>query len=132
MNQAKESKIAYYWAIYMDGVKQGHHPGKGFDELQVCTHYATHVLHKPYYEVLEGRLRAFKLIKVNEEHSTFPRAMEIFEFIANYSFNLVVDGSGFVVLPSIREEFNEQQKQEVEEKWIQSEIDLGSSIYNWD
>jgi len=113
----------------MGGIKQGNHPSKGFEELQVCTHYATRILHKPYYGVLENRLRAFKLIVVNKKRSTFSSAKEIFENLPNRLEDLHVDEHNFIVFP--QEEVHEEQRVE-EEKWIQSEIDLGPSTYNHD
>ncbi|MDD4289978.1 MAG: hypothetical protein PHH83_01735 [Patescibacteria group bacterium] len=129
MNSVRESKVAYYWAIYMGGIKQGNHPSRGFYELQICTHFATKIPHKPYYGVLENELRAFKLIKVNEEHSAFPIAMEIFNKAPNRLEDLHLDKSNFIVFP--KEENHEKQKLS-QEKWIQTEIDLGPSTYNWD
>jgi hypothetical protein len=135
MSKVKEPKIAYYWAIYKEGIKKGDHPSRGYDELQVCTFYSTHVAHKPYYGDMEYLLHAVKLIHVGEGNSNYPTAVNIFESISMYFSDLQFDESGFVEVPATstkKEVCEPQEEAQKSEECVQLEIDLGTSIYDWD
>lgn len=124
MKQAKEPKIAYYWAIYKEGVKQGAFPRIGFSEAQACSSYAKNVKQLWNLESFE----AVKLIAVGEEHSLYKFAINIFNNISSLLVDVKVDKEGFAIIPVELP----QEIQQKEEKLFQAEIDLGTSTYNWD